>query len=54
MKAVIIDNEINALNYLVNVLKDDNDVIIQKTFTDSVEALIYLIKNPCDVLFFRY
>lgn len=51
MKVVIIDNEINALNYLVNILKDNEDITIEKTFEDSVEALIYLIKNPCDILF---
>ncbi|APM40084.1 LytR/AlgR family response regulator transcription factor [Clostridium kluyveri] len=51
MKIVIVDNEINALNYLVNILNIYENITIEKTFTDSVEALVYLLKNQCDAIF---
>ncbi|MGB8451889.1 MAG: LytTR family DNA-binding domain-containing protein [Anaerocolumna sp.] len=51
MDIVIVDNERNALNYLANILKECDNVTIQNTFTDSVEALIYLLKNKTDALF---
>lgn len=51
MKVVVVDNEMNALNYLVNILKTQEDLTIQKTFTDSIEALVYLLKNQTDAVF---
>jgi two-component system, LytTR family, response regulator len=51
MNIVIVDNERNALNYLVDILNECDIVTIQKTFTDSVEALVYLLKNHTDALF---
>lgn len=51
MKVVVVDNEVNALNYLVNILKNHEEITIEKTFTDSIDALVYLLKNPCDIVF---
>lgn len=51
MKAVIVDNEENAANYLKDCLTEISDMEIEKVFFDSVEALLYLTKNPCDVVF---
>lgn len=51
MNIVVVDNEWNAMNYLINILKGYEELTIQKTFTDSVEALVYLIKNPTDAVF---
>jgi len=51
MNIVIVDNEINALTYLENMLLQNDNIIIQKTFTDAVEALAYLVKNQCDAVF---
>jgi two-component system, LytTR family, response regulator len=51
MNVVIVDNEINALNYLVNILNQQEDLTIQNTFTDSIEALVYLLKNETDAVF---
>ncbi|MCX7922576.1 MAG: LytTR family DNA-binding domain-containing protein [Clostridia bacterium] len=51
MKVVVVDNEINALDYLVKILSSYEDVVIEKAFADSVEAMVYLLKNPCEMLF---
>lgn len=51
MNAVVVDDEINSLQYLVNILEKREDINVQKQFTDSCEALAYLIRNPVDVLF---
>lgn len=51
MNVVIVDDEINSLQYLVSILQWQENINIQKQFTDSCEALAYLLKNPCEVLF---
>lgn len=51
MEIVIVDNEQNALDYLVNILKERESITIQKTFTNSVEALVYLLKNSAQAVF---
>jgi len=51
MKAVVVDNEVNAANYLVELLKEYDEVEVEQVFTDPIQAMVYLIKNPCDVAF---
>ncbi|SFR83075.1 LytR/AlgR family response regulator transcription factor [Anaeromicropila populeti] len=51
MKVVIVDNELIAVQYLTKLLDTYEDVTIEKSFLDSVEAMIYLLNNPCDVIF---
>ncbi|WP_271712388.1 LytR/AlgR family response regulator transcription factor [Anaeromicropila herbilytica] len=51
MKIVIVDNEKNALNYMVDIIKDYDNISLEKVFLDPIEALVYLLKNPIDALF---
>lgn len=51
MNAVIVDDEQVALNYFREKIAQYEDIVITKAFTDSVEAMVYLLKHPCDVLF---
>lgn len=51
MNTVIIDNEVNSINNLKSILENYDNITIKKTFSDSVDALSYLLKNPCDAIF---
>lgn len=51
MKVVIVDDENNSVQHLKSCLENYPDLEIAATFTDSVEALSYLIRTPCDLLF---
>lgn len=51
MKAVIVDNEKNAAVYLKELLDELSDMVVERIFSDSVEALIYLTKKPYDIVF---
>ncbi|WP_410496212.1 LytTR family DNA-binding domain-containing protein [Cellulosilyticum sp. ST5] len=51
MKVVIVDDEINATDYLVYQLQVYQEIEIKAVFNDACKALAYLLKNPCDVLF---
>lgn len=51
MNVVIIDDEVNAIEYLCKMLSDKDEFTVVKTFNDSKEGLAYLLKKPCDVLF---
>lgn len=51
MNTVIIDDDINAIDYLKLKLSDYNFIHIVATFVDAREALSFLIKFPCDVVF---
>lgn len=51
MNAVIVDDEKNALNFLKDKLKSLGCVDVVAEFTDACQALAYLLKYPCDVLF---
>ncbi len=51
MKVVIVDDEITSVQHLKSQLENYPDMEIAATFTDSVEALSYLIRTPCDLLF---
>lgn len=51
MKTVIVDNEKNAADYLKELLETFSEITIERVFYDSVEAMAYLTKNPCDVIF---
>ena len=51
MKVVIVDDENTSVQHLKSQLENYPDVEIAATFTDSVEALSYLIRTPCDLLF---
>lgn len=51
MRAVIVDDELVALNYFKQMIKEYEDIEVEQAFTNSVEAMAYLLRNPCDVLF---
>lgn len=51
MNYVVIDDEINAVNYLINKLSSYEDMNIAASFTNACDGLSYLLKNPCDILF---
>lgn len=51
MKVVIVDDEINSVNYISENLKRYEGVEVLKTFTDPLDALAFLIRNECDLLF---
>ena len=51
MKIVIVDDEINSVNYIQEELSEYENCEVQATFTDPVEALAYLIRTECDLLF---
>lgn len=51
MKVVIVDDENMSVQHLKFHLEKYPDLEIAATFTDSVEALSYLIRTPCDLLF---
>ncbi len=51
MNYVVIDDEINAVNYLINKLSSYEDMNMAASFTNACDGLSYLLKNPCDILF---
>ncbi len=51
MQVVIIDDEINAIEYLKSILSSNSNFDVVATFSDSRDGLAYLLKNSCDVLF---
>lgn len=51
MRVVIIDDEINAVQYLKEILQRKKEYQEVKDFCDAKEGLAYLLKSPCDVLF---
>ncbi|MBO4290620.1 MAG: response regulator transcription factor [Lachnospiraceae bacterium] len=51
MKVVIVDDELNSVENLKSHLECYPDLEITASFTDPVEALSYLIRNSCDLLF---
>ena len=51
MRVIIVDDEINAINYLAHHLKAYEWIEIDKVFEDACTGFAYLLKNPCDLLF---
>ena len=51
MKAVIVDDDRNAVDFLCLKLQSYDFIQIIATFCDACEALAYLIRNACDILF---
>lgn len=51
MNAVIVDDDINAIDFLCLKLKSYDFINVVATFCDAREALSYLIRNSCDVIF---
>ena len=51
MRVVIVDDELNSVEYIKEQLEDYDQCEVQATFTDPVEALAYLIRTECDLLF---
>ena len=51
MKAVIVDDDKNAIDFLCQKTQSYEFIQIVATFCDACEALAYLIRNTCDVLF---
>ena len=51
LNVVIVDDEYTSVERLKYYLNNYPDLKIMATFTDPVEALSYLIRNACDLLF---
>jgi len=51
MKVVIVDDEKNSVEYIEEKLKKYDRCEILATFTNPVEALAFLIRTECDLLF---
>jgi two-component system LytT family response regulator len=51
MRVVIVDDEFPSVEYLRAHLEEYPELEIEATFTDPAEALSYLIRNDCDLLF---
>ncbi len=53
IQAVIVDDEQDSLRMLHRQLTDSQRVEVCATFTDSLEALDYLLVNSVDVVFLK-
>lgn len=50
-KCLIIDDEPLAINVIKNHLKEFNDIELESTFTNAIDALSYLQNNTVDLIF---
>ena len=50
-KCLIIDDEPLAINVIKNHLKEFNDIQLESTFTNAIDALSYLQNNTVDLIF---
>lgn len=51
MNVVIVDDEVLSVENIEKSLRAYEAFVIQATFTEPMEALAYLIRTPCDLLF---
>jgi DNA-binding LytR/AlgR family response regulator len=51
IRAIALDDEPLALKVLENFSGKTNDIVLEKTFTNSVKALEYMATHPIDLIF---